>query len=468
MEKAEQLFCGIVLNEKLENKGSASIAVDLGQEIINVFFESSVSCEIEIPERAIFKSGEIFYHDNKIQEFRLTVIIPAESGSAATLKTICITENEPQSQFNQIKNAAGIKDFFTDLDRKYSEPVSGKKKKFPVKPENIKYVKTIEAELQVAPADRTRKYLAACIEDNQLYFCWNLPRLENVDNPSEEFKSEPGLQPFVLKSLYPILGFIKISLIDLPNCLAISLKTLLSVHTPKRSIYQGNQKLESPGTILTYCYESSAIEQALYNAFEEIIDVPAAAIDRIINKNGYNLEQAIQVFFLEVIWARDEFYNQEVFLQYPRFVADMLEFTNSALTELYARNMALRFSPHSTISVKDRSAAISALGAELQKRINELFLFTAGRRQGSTNLPLPDEEAVEEKRLADQIRNAIKIVCQKMIKKHGPFEYESKVTRIAVADQLKVSTKTLRRRISVCGLDFNGERDKLLRHYLRT
>jgi len=343
----------------------------------------------------------------------LTVIIPAESGSAAVPETICITENKPQSRFAEIRHAAGIKDFFADLDRKYFEPVGRKKKKFLVQParrkrkrpfrkrlipviptvigaklEDIEYVWTIATELQLAPADRTRKYLAAYVENNQLYFCWNLPPLENVDNPSDEFKSESGSQPFVLKSLYPILGFIKISVIDLPNSLAISLKTLLSVHTPKRSNYQSNPELKSPGTILTYCYESSVIEQALYNAFEEIIDVPVAAINRIIKKNGCSLEQAIQVFFLEVIWARDDFYNQEVFLQYPRFVADMLEFTNSALTELYARNMALRFSPHSTISVKGRIAAISALGTELQKRINELFLFTAGRRQGSTNLPL--------------------------------------------------------------------------------
>ena len=55
-----------------------------------------------------------------------------------------------------------------------------------------------------------------------------------------------------------------------------------------------------------------------------------------------------------------------------------------------------------------------------------------------------------------------------MLEEYGPFEFEGKVTRTAVADQLKISRKTLRRRISVCGLDFNGERDKLLRHYLRT
>jgi len=60
MDKAEQLFCGIVLNEKLEHKGSASIDADLGEGIINVFFNHLFPAKSKFPN-GLFSSRAIFF-----------------------------------------------------------------------------------------------------------------------------------------------------------------------------------------------------------------------------------------------------------------------------------------------------------------------------------------------------------------------------------------------------------------------
>ena len=480
-ERTEPMFYGFILNEKVEDEGRASIAFDFGQEIIDVFFETAVYCRVKISERSVFKSGEIFYYNNQIQEFRLTLLTRDELSPLTNTKTICVTKTKPGSQFSEIKDTAKVTDFFNDLEGNFFEAKKKKKEIIQEKisasapkmnykrliaavpnvidanPENIKYVSTITTELRVAPADRSRKYLAVRVDGDQLYFCWDVPPVENTLN-------KPGAQAFALKSLYPILGFIKIFLSDLPNILAISLNKLLSVHEPKRAFFKNELKQGDAETRINYYYESTAIMQWLIKAYQEIIDIsPEGAIERIAKKNNCSFQRATHVFFLEIIWARDEFVNQTLLIDYEKFAAKLLEFTSSALTELYAKNQALRFSPHWTINVKERDAEINNLGAQIQKRVNELFLFKPGRRSGSTNLFSLEKEAAEKEMLASQIRNAVKSVCEDQIKKFGKFEIESKVTRQAVAARLKTSRKSLSSWIKHCELDFEFERDKALR-----
>ncbi len=102
-ERTEPMFYGFILNEKVENEGRASIAFDLGQEIIDVFFQTAVYCGFKIPERSVFKSGEIFYYNNQIQEFRLTLFTRDELSPLTNTKTICVTKTKPGSQFSEIK-----------------------------------------------------------------------------------------------------------------------------------------------------------------------------------------------------------------------------------------------------------------------------------------------------------------------------------------------------------------------------
>lgn len=482
--KTELIFCGVVLDEEIENQGSASITADLGQDIIDFFLETAVYRGIEIPEQYVFKSGEIFYGNNKILEFRLNLAAIDSFGATNAVETICVTNNKPLAQFAEIKSTAAVTKFYTDLDKNFSDKNKGKqvpsssltskkspKRLTPVIPNvtaaesiDIKYVLTLIRELQIALEDRSRSYLTAEIAGDQLYFRWNLSPIENVENVF----GKPGrVQGVVFKCLYPILGLIRISLSDLPNSLNISLKKLLSEPSvlingfeDEPSVKQIN--IKTSAAQITYRYEKSAVLQSLLNAFSDISDVSVEAIQKIIEKHKCSEEKANYMYFFEILRARSDFINKAFYIEYEEFAAKWLEFTLSALTELYAENVALRFTPHEAVSIRDRERELKALNVKVQKRVNELFLFKPGRRPGSANVVSPAKEKTENDAKTARIRAAVKIVCQDKIKQFGGFDFESKVTRDAVAKQLHISRKTLSNWINGCGFDFDSEREEAM------
>lgn len=484
--KTELVFCGVVLDKKIENQGSASIAADLGQDIIDFFLETSVYRRIEIPEQYVFKSGEIFYSNNKIVEFRLTLAAIESFGAANAAETICVTKNKPLARFAEIKSTAAVTDFYADLDKNFSDKNKGKQvpssssdpKKSPkrltpvipnvtaAKSADIKYVPAITNELQTALEDHPRSYLTAEIAGDQLYFRWNLSPVENVENVSDK----PGrVQGVVFKCLYPILGFIRISPSDLPNSLNISLRKLLSEPSVLINEFQdepsGKQiNIKTGAAQITYSYEKAAVLQSLLNAFSDISDVPAEAIQKIIEKHKCSEEKANYMYFFEILRARSDFISEAFYIEYEEFATKWLEFTLSVLTELYAENVALRFTPHEAVSIRDRERELKALSVKVQKRVNELFLFKPGRRLGSANVVSLAKEKIENAAKTARIRAAIKIVCQDKIKQFGGLDFESKVNRGAVAKRLHISRKTLSNWIDGCGFDFESERNKALRN----
>jgi len=484
--KTELIFCGVVLDEKIETQGSVSIAADLGQDIIDFFLETALYRGIEIPEQYVFKSGEIFYGNNKTLEFRLTLAAIESFGAANAARTICLTKDKPLARFAEIKSTAAVIEFYADLEKKFPDTYIGKQvpgsssnpeespeKLTPVNPNvtaaksaDIKYVPTLIRELQTALEDHSRSYLTAEVAGDQLYFRWNLPPVKNVGNPSDK----PGrVQGVVFKSLYPILGFIRISLSDLPNSLNISLKKLLSEHSILINEFEDEPSwkqinIKTVAAQINYRYEKAAVLQSLLDAFSDVSDVPAEAIQKIVEEHKCSLEKATHIYFLEILWARDEFISKTFHFDYEKFVAKWLEFTLSVLTELYAENAALRFAPHEAVSIRDRERELKALRVKVQKRINELFLFKPGRRPGSANVVSQVKEKTENAAKTARIRAAVKIVCQNKIKQFGELDFESKVTRGAVAKHLNISRKTLSNWITGCRFDFESERDKATRN----
>lgn len=198
---------GIFINEKYFSKGSFSISDELGKEVIDLFFQSANSFGKDISEQANFKSGEIFYSSNGIESVSLSV-----TDSAGQIQFLS-AENSP-SQLIEIKDQSTVVQFHDFLQDNFPLDVSQKKRRkaqsirtprsrtsgrpvvnvpnvIGADLKDIKFIDPLLLELRVAHASSpSPKYIAARVQDNQLYVSWNLApynvATDSINTVSEE------------------------------------------------------------------------------------------------------------------------------------------------------------------------------------------------------------------------------------------------------------------------------------------